>query len=193
MFGDRIKYAFLLVAVFAMIGYSGCILSPDEEPPPPKPESKYLPLTAKENVLLNLVQCYTDHNIVRYDELLHPDFIWYNQEGLTPQFFDRATDVDKTGKMFLAAENKYSDPLLWIELLTLKIYPGTWLQITEFEQAPCEDCWETTRTYEISARMNGGEKTYVGYDEVRFILVSVDKGGQRIYQIRRADDIKRPV
>ena len=103
---------------------------------------------------------------------------------------DRATDVDKTGKMFLAAESKYSDPKLWIELLTLKIWPGTWAQITEFEGAPCEDCWETQRTYEITARMSGGTLTYVGNDYVRFIVVGVDKGGQRIYQIRRADDIK---
>ena len=63
MFGNRMKYAFLVLAVFALIGYSGCILSPDEEAPVTPPAATYKSLTDKENIIYNLVQCYKEHNI----------------------------------------------------------------------------------------------------------------------------------
>jgi len=190
MFGSRVKYAFLALAIFALIGYSGCILSPDEETPEPEPKPTYKPLTEKENIIYNLMQCYKEHNIDRYEELLHPDFVWYNQDDTSN---DRTQDIYLTERMFLAAESKHPDPALWLDLLELKIYPGQWYQIYKVEEADCDDCWETTRTYEITARINGGAVTYIGYDDVRFILEGVDKDdGQKIYQIRRADDMKKP-
>ncbi len=191
MFGNRMRYAFVAFAVFALAGYSGCILSPDEEVPQPKPKPSYKPLTEKENIIFNLVQCYKEHNIDRYDELLHPNYVWYNQFGSTPEHSDRAQDVYLTGRMFLAADSKHPNPDIWLEKLDLLIYNGVWTQVLEFENAPCDDCWETTRGYEITARLNGGATTYVGYDTVRFIVMGVDKNNQRIYQIRRADDIKK--
>ena len=63
MLGNRMKYAFLAFAVFALIGYSGCILSPDEELPAAQPKPTYKALTDKENIIYNLVQCYKEHNI----------------------------------------------------------------------------------------------------------------------------------
>jgi hypothetical protein len=193
MFGNRMKYAFLALAVFALIGYSGCILSPDEEVPLPEVKPSYKPLTDKENIIYNLMQCYKEHNIDRYDELLHPDFVWYNQPGSIPEFNDRPQDVYLTGRMFLAAENKHPKPEVWLDKLELTIVQQGqyWTKIDSLEAAPCDDCWETTRDYYITAVTSGGKMTYIGNDLVQFIAKGVDLNGQRIYQLRRADDMKK--
>ncbi len=196
MFGNRLRYAFLVLAVFALVGYSGCILSPDEEVPEKPPAATYKSLTDKENIIYNLVQCYKEHNKDRFIELLHDDYIWYNQPGEeTPEYYDRTTDIAQTGRMFDAAENRPNiDPLKWLEALELTVVQqgGYWVQIYDIESVACDDCWETTREYTILARLNGGATTWVGNDLVKFIAKGVDKGGQRIYLLRRADDIAKP-
>jgi hypothetical protein len=188
MFGNRMKCAFLLIAVFALVGYSGCILSPDEEVPQPQPKPTYKPLTDKENVIYNLMQCYKEHTITRYDELLDPIYVWHNQDET---FYDRATDVAQTGKLFAAANNDYPDQKLWIEKLELIIYDATWNKIEDIDGVACSDCWETTRDYNISARMSGGALTYIGNDKAIFIVIGTSKGGQTTYQLRHIYDIKK--
>lgn len=194
MFGNKMKYAFLLIAVFALIGYSGCILSPDEEVPEPQPKPTYKSLTDKENIIYNLMQCYKEHNLTRFEELLHPDYVWYNQEGSTPEYNERAQDIYLTDRMFLAAEGKHPDPKLWLDKLELSIVQqgGYWTQVFVIGEVACDDCWETTREYYITAVISGGATTYIGNDLVKFIAIGVDKDGQRIYQLLRADDIKKP-
>jgi hypothetical protein len=194
MFGNRMKSAFLAAAVIAMFVFSGCILSPNEEVPPPQSKPTYKALTDKENIIYNLVQCYKDRNKDRFVELLHDDYIWYNQVGETPEYLDRTQDITQTGKLFDAVENQPNiKPELWLELLDLWIDPqGYWLQIYDVEEVPCSDCWETTRHYTITARANGGTTTWVGDDLVKFLAMGVDRNGQRIYLLRRADDIKKP-
>jgi hypothetical protein len=186
------KYAFLAIAAFALVVYSGCIFSPDEEPPPPKPDPTYKSLTEKENIIYNLVQSYKAHQINPFEELLHPDYIWYNQEGVTPEYLDRTTDILQTGRLFAAANNSSTIPAdKWLEALDLKIEAGYWEQIQDVEGVACADCWKTTRTYSILARLNGGATTWVGDDLIEFIAMGVDQGGKRIYLLRRAQDIKK--
>jgi len=196
MYGSRMKYAFLAIAVFALVVYSGCILSPDEEAPPPVPKPTYKSLTDKENIIYNLVQCYKEHNKDRFIELLHDEYICYNQPGgETPEYYDRTTDIAQTGQLFDMADNSSNiDPQWWLEKLELTIVQqgGYWEQIYAIGEIPCDDCWETTREYSILARLNGGETTWVGNDLVKFIAIGVVKNNQKIYQLRRADDIKKP-
>lgn len=191
MLGNRIRFAFLALAAFALIVYSGCILSPDEEAPEPQPKPTYKPLTEKENLIYNLLMCYQEHNITRYEELLHPDFIWYNQYGSTPEYNERTQDVYLTGRMFLAAEGKHPNPDVQIDKLTLWIDQTApqWYSVSDIAGVPCEDCWETTRAYQITAVMSGGDKTLLGEDNIKFIAIGVDQNGTKIYQILRADDI----
>jgi len=191
MFGNRLKLAFLALAVFAMIGYSGCILSPDEEQPDIPSVPTYKPLTDKENLIYNLVQCYKEHNINRYEELLDPDFIWYNQVGSVPEFSERTQDVYLTSRMFLAAEGKHPNPDVQIDKLTLwldQTVPN-WTQVQKIGDVPCADCWETTRAYTITAVMDGGDKTLLGDDIIKFLAIGVDQNGTKIYRFLRADDI----
>lgn len=193
MLGNRIRFAFLALAAFALIVYSGCILSPDEEAPEPQPKPTYKPLTERENLIYNLIQCYKEHNITRYEELLHPDFIWYNQPGATPEYNDRTQDVYLTGRMFLAAEGKHPNPQVWLDKLELNIdqVASTWTQVADIAGVPCTDCWETTRAYYITAVISGGSTTYIGDDTVKFIVIGVDQSGTKIYQFLRMDDIPK--
>jgi hypothetical protein len=194
MFGNRIKFAFLALAAFALIAYSGCILSPDEEAPTPQPKPTYKPLTDKENLIYNLVQCYKEHNIDRFDELLHADYIWYNQEGSDPQYYERAEDYSHTQRMFWAADNSSKiDSKLWLDRLELNIdqKAATWTQVDDIAGVPCTDCWETQRAYYITAVTSGGTTTYIGDENVRFIAIGVDQNGTKIYKILYAYDIPR--
>jgi hypothetical protein len=150
----------------------------------------YKSLTEKENLIYNLVLCYKQHNITRYEELLDQQFYFHNQDET---FADRAADIAQTGKMFAAAENTYSDPKLWLDKLELWIaQPGTWTQMAEINGAPCTDCWETTREYSITAIIAGGATTYIGNAQARFIAIGVDPRGKRIYQLRHIYDTPSP-
>lgn len=191
MLGNRIRFVFLALAAFALIAFSGCILSPDEEAPTPQPKPTYKPLTEKENLIYNLVMCYQEHNITRYEELLHPDFIWYNQFGSTPEYNERTDDVRLTRGLFQAAEGTHPNQALKVDKLTLQIDQTVpqWYSVADIGGVPCEDCWETTRRYMITAVMDGGDKTLLGNDDIKFIAIGVMQSGTKIYQLLRADDI----
>jgi hypothetical protein len=189
MFGNRMKSAFLGIAALAMIVYSGCILSPDEEVPQPQPKPTYKSLTDKENIIYNLMQCYKEHNVTRYEELLDAGFYWHDQDGTAK---DRATDISQTGKMFEAAEHTYPDPKWWLDRLELTIYNNPWTQVQEVDGEACADCWETTRNYYITAVISGGATTYIGDAQATFIAVGLDEGGQRIYRLRHIYDTPKP-
>ncbi len=187
MHGSRMKYAFLAIAAFALVVYAGCILSPDEDPPPPVTPPTYKSLTDRENLIYNLMQCYKEHKITRYEELLDAGFVWHNQDD---SFDDRATDIEQTRLMFSAAEGQYADPKLWLDKLELTIaLGGTWDELANIDGVPCDDCWDTTRDYYITAVVNGGETTYIGNARVRFIAIGVVKDNQTIYQLRHMYDI----
>jgi hypothetical protein len=188
MHGNRLRYAFLLFAVFALIGYSGCILSPSEEVPQPQPKPSYKPLTDRDNILYNLMQCYKEHNIDRYVEILDLNaFYWHDQDGVVKE---KDKDVEQTGKMFQAAEHGASiDPKWWLDKLELTIYSGNWTQTPKVDGVECADCWETTRSYYITAVLSGGATTYIGDAKATFIAIGVDEGGKRIYRLRHIYDI----
>ncbi len=190
MLGNRMKFAFLSLAAFALIVFSGCILSPDEEAPDKPPVITYKPLTEKENLIYNLLQCYKDRNITEYEKLLHGDFLWYNQAGSATEYNLRTDDVRMTRGLFEAAKNTYPNQDLWIDRLDLWIAsPGNWTQVPDIAGTPCADCWETTRDYQITAVMNGGDKTLVGNDLIKLYAIGIDEGGTKIYKFLRMDDI----
>ncbi len=182
-----------LLPLLSLLAVSGCILSPEEDPTPPDPTDNFKPLTDKENVMYNLVQSYKFTDIEKYQELLHPDYIWRNQEtdvteGKVPsEFYTRDQDIQGTLGLFKAKQGTHQDPSAVVDALELTIQPGSWQQITEVDGSPCEDCWETSRIYEINVVTP--TKTYYGNDLVKFIVVSVTEGGKTLYKLRRGDDI----
>jgi hypothetical protein len=182
-----------LLPLLSLLAVSGCILSPEKDPDPPDPTDNFKPLTTKENVLYNLVQSYKFADIEKYQELLHLDYIWRNQDsdiaaGKVPsEFFTRDQDIQGTHGLFKAFLGTHPDPSVEVDGIELTIQPGAWQEITEVDGSPCEDCWETSRIYEITVRTP--TKTWYGNDLVKFIVVPVDQNGQKLYKLRRGDDI----
>ena len=167
----------------------------DNSTQPKAPKPRYPEATTKEIVIGNLLNSYADRNIDQFAKLLHDDYIWYNQardvvSGGLPEYYTRSEDIAITRNMFLAALHTHPTSSLWLDKLELKIYPGTWEQIIQFEEVPCEDCWETTRPYELTLMTAGGALIYIANDLVRFIVVPVDVNGKKLYRIIRCDDIE---
>ena len=195
MSGIKMKYVFCVLIAFAVIGFAGCILTPTEVPPKDKPVPVYRDLKNKDDVPYNFVQCYKEHNLNRYMELLHDQYEWHNQDldvqGGMKEFNTRDEEITTHRNLFLAAEHQYPDPLKNIDKLDLAIQNAPWIQITEFEGNPCEDCWQTTREYFITVEFAGGTSILMGNDLVTLTVVGVPKDGTTYYRLRRADDIKQ--
>jgi hypothetical protein len=187
------RLAFIITILTVVIGLSGCILSPkDDTVPPDKPKYVYLDLTHKGDAIENLVTAYKEHNLTQVEKLLHPLYIWRNQDydilhNELPEFYSRSEEVTSTTNIFLAAE-KQSAPDKYIDKLELTIEDGSWQQVYEFQGEACEDCWQTTREYFITVVMSGGDLTLYGNDLVDFTIVPVTEGGKKLYKIGRADD-----
>jgi hypothetical protein len=178
-------FAVAATAFFAL----GCS-DTSTEPKVTKP--RYPEATTPEIVIGNLLLSYKDRNIQQFEKLLHPDYTWHNQPGDAPEFYTRSEDSLITGNMFLAALHTHPNSTLWLDKLDLHIYGGAWLQIADFENAPCEDCWETTREYSVILITTGGAITYIANDLVRFIVVPVEVNGTKLYRIVRCYDLPRP-
>ncbi len=186
------RFAMVVLASAALLVF-GCSDDPVQPAPPPCGYPCYKPLTDKENLIYNLILCYKAHNLPRYEDLLHPDFMWYNQAGVTPERCTRSEDVEITGNMFLAAEDRHPNEDLWIDKLDLVIYqPGTWTPIANFDSELCEDCWETTREYYLVLVMADGATTYIANGRVKFTVVPVAVNETKLYRIIRCDDLLSP-
>jgi len=187
------KSGVLALAVVAL-ALSGCLFSPDEDMDR-KPVVSYKPLTDKENVIYNLVRSYKQANIDEYVKILHDDFVWFNQArdivslGL-PEYNTRAEDSAMTARMFQAKLGTHPDPNRRIRELELELHGTVWQSVTELEGVPCEDCWETTREYYLTIRMYNGN-ILTGNNLVKLTVVSVMEDDQKLYKLRRADDIEK--
>ncbi len=177
----------------------GCIFGPEEKKEQKKanetPQCK--PLTAKENVISNLLIAYGTANIDCYTELLDSQYVWRNQDrditmNHLPEFVSREDDIRMTTNIFLAAQKKeHAGPQGYIDKLELKINTGSWDTLTTFQGNPCEDCWETTRAYMLMVVIDKGNTTLYAEDLVKFTIVCVKKDGKKLCKLMRLDDIAR--
>ena len=192
MLSRRCARAAAIAAAAGLCLFSGCIFGTDDDDKPKEPTPDYRALTDKDNVIHNLLESYTWCDIEEYERLLHPDYVWRNQErhvvmGELPEYFTRDEDLSSTGNLFKAKLGTHPDPLVKVNALNLAIQTGAWQHITEIDGSPCEDCWETTRLYEIA--VVSPTWTLYANDYVKFVVVPVMEGGNTLYKIRRADDI----
>jgi hypothetical protein len=93
--------------------------------------------------------------------------------------------------MFAAAKHTLPEHELWLDKLDLELNDGTWQPVSLFNEAACDDCWETTREYYVTLITAGGAVTYIANDRVTFIVVPVQVDGRTLYRIRRCDDIRK--
>jgi hypothetical protein len=181
-------------ALAILLALSGCIFGPDDKDATPKePTPDFRALTDKENVIHNLVESYRWADIEHYAELLHADYIWYNQDkdvqGGLPPFYTRAEDIGMTSNMFMAKGGTHPDPTKKIERMKLEIADGEWQQLPEIGGEPCSDCWETTRPYMLEIVMDEGNMTLIATALVKFAVVPVAVGEETLYKIYGAHDL----
>ncbi len=190
---SRVKMALACMLIMSMCAMLGCIFGPEnkKERPPEPPELKYEDLTEKEHVVFNLVLSYKKLDIEHYAELLHEDYIWYNQEGSDPEFLTRDQDIDATNGIFNSKKFGHPDENKRILRLQLEIWDGSWSTIDSLEGQPCADCWYTRRLYDITLEMASGTIIHA-HDYVDFYIIGIEENGKKKYQIIRADDIDLP-
>jgi hypothetical protein len=181
------RVATFALAAIALMGL-GCS---DNSTQPKVAKPRYPEATTKEIVIGNLLKSYEDRNIDQYAKLLHQDYVWYNQDGVLPQYYAEEEDIQHTGNMFLAALHTHPNPTLWLDKLELKLFGDVWMSVSEFDHLPCDDCWETTREYYLELRMAGGAVTYIANGQVQFVVVPVEVNGTKLYKIRRCHDIPK--
>lgn len=187
----RLAVAGLCLAAIPFLGCSDSTTKPKVAPP------RYKETVEKETVIRNLLLSYEDADIEQFAKLLHEDYVWYNQESDVvvlhlPEFYTRAEEIEKTGRMFLAAKHQHPDPAKNLDKLGLDIVAGTWIEVADFQGSPCEDCWETTREYSLLLIMDAGPLTLVAGGHVKLTIVSVQVDGTNVYRIIRADDLDLP-
>lgn len=167
----------LVIAIAA--GLIGCSDDPEK---PPGGESPYGDLTDKEDCIGNLVVSYELRDIEHYQEILHPDYVWYGKKwgalGDDLDVLDYAEDVAGTELLF---EHCVS--------LELEIDAGSWQAVDKIGEQPCTDCWETTRLYHFRFTLPGDDTIYISNGLVKFVIVPVDDGETTEYRIRIGYDI----
>jgi hypothetical protein len=193
----RITLAYITIAAL-FVAY-GCILSPDKGGGggDNQDTTGFRPLTDKENVIFNLMLSYKRADINQYGDLLHDQYTWHNQlDPSTPNLeeqWTRTQDYNATHNMFMSTRGSNPDPKWNVIKLELDIKNASWSLYPDSIPGypyPCTDCWQTTREYYITLATEGGD-TYIGNDLCLFIVVPVNRGGQKIYQLWRAEDIPK--
>jgi hypothetical protein len=177
----------------------GCIFGTDEKSDKKKspivPACK--PLTVKENVIYNLVLAYNTANLDCYLELLREEFTFHVQErdvvqqGL-PEYWTREEDSVIMRNMFLAAKGQHPDSNKNLGKLKLELADGAWVAITEFGGQPCDDCWETTRSYYLTLYFTRQDWALISQDLAKFTIVPVMVDGKKLYKLARLEDLEKP-
>jgi len=147
--------------------------------------------TSREGCVKMLEMALSHHGAEQYRELLlEPDstsefpegYVWLNNQGETdsdlPDSLDYAGDVE-------AVENLIAHILE----MDIRIFDSNWYSLDYLRGRNCSDCWETLRSYMISARLDNGE-VYVG--EFRLMItVGPDPEDTERYVIYEAVDLPK--
>ncbi|UCF04222.1 MAG: hypothetical protein JSV33_09740 [bacterium] len=176
----------LLLSLLIVLAF-GCILDPKEDiKPPPDNDDDFKDLTDKTDVGFNLVESYKKRNIDKFKELLHKEYIWYLQDrDVEPgeeNWWSRETDERVTDRIFDEANR-----------LELTIEFHRPVPLPELGGEPCDDCWEISGDYFITAQFQPEGTIYNGNDLVKLIIVPVndpDDGGRKEYRLLMAYDIE---
>ncbi len=180
---------FLLV-IFTLSVFAGCKTeSPvrSEEDPIEWPD-----LTEREHVIETILLVYENHErntddlMEHYEAVLYDDpsndhdYVWNMQEGDIIAGHDpiMLRDEDIQGTRFIL-ENASA--------LMLSISAGAWDPIPDV----CEECWETTRAYSISAKMfiGGEDMTFNGESMRIHFVVGPDEQVPGTWTIYIATDL----
>jgi len=150
--------AILITAILTMCVALSC--EADRATPyTPVERGSYQDLTAKDDVLSNLALSYNERNLREYDKLLDDNFVMIFSaadisEGVTPDQWARAKEVDVTGQMF---DPNHPTPDLRITNIdcTLDYAADDWTIEPENESHPDESWWRKVVAYDLIMKWDG--------------------------------------
>jgi len=142
------------------------------EPVKEKPAIDWPDMTSRDDVVRTVVLAYTNpkagESEAKYNALLHSQYFFkLHESDVAPgesAVMTRAEDIASTGWIF---ENE--------TLLELTITPeaGSWDAYPEIDGEPCENCWETTRSYIIRAQFGDETVIHQSPPERAFVTIIV--------------------
>ena len=180
-----------LLTIAALALAPGCIFDPKPSVDPPvRPEIEWPDMTDRDDVIRALVLCYTypsqSVSLVKYEGLLHTEYFFLMTDDDAAKFqvepyIDRVADLTSTELIF----ESQTDLALDIPV------EGSWLERLDIDGDPCENCWETLRTYYIRAQFGAENTIYVSPPERAFvtIVVAPDESDPSKWVIRAMYDL----
>jgi len=188
----------LIAVALLMTSLPGCILDPKETVEEQKKEPVEWPdRTDIEDCIEIIDLVYNrEKDVEKYKEvLLKPSqddsdplsdgFYWWNQkedvdEGRIEEFWGYSVEWMSTAGLLQHEQG-----------MSLDMFPGTWESISDFRGGPCEDCWETIRSYYLDVKLDNG-MNYIGDFFVKFV-VGPDPDNPDRYVIYQMEDLRKGV
>jgi hypothetical protein len=167
------KAALPLLLLTALLASPSCIFDPKEDPViPPVVPVPWPAMTARDDVIKTIVLAYTypkdGQSDSKYNALLHSQYFFKLHES----------DVEP-GASQIMPRNDDITSTLWIfeheTLLELSLTPevGSWDSYPEIDGEPCDNCWETTRSYFIRAQFGDETTIFQSPPERAFVTIIV--------------------
>jgi hypothetical protein len=151
------RCVYLCILAFIIAGVSSCIFDPknDDGKEPPPPDVTFLPLTEKDNVLVNIERAYVARRIEKYEEVLDDEFTFFLSSGDVggdiPEQWDKSEEILLNTRLF---DKTYAaKPCQKIEM-DIRTEEGlSWTEFTP-ASAPTETWYTTTVYYEFRFFIN---------------------------------------
>ena len=191
MLRSVLKTALPLLLITAMLASPSCIFDPKEDPVIPVKDPIVWPdMTTRDDAIKVVVLSYENPNDAgsesKYNALLHSQYF----------FKLHSSDVgDGESQIMTRAEDLLSTAWIFEEqtVLELTIDPeiGSWDTVDLVEGDPCENCWETTRSYFIRFQFEDEGTIYQSPPERAFvrIIVAPDENDTTKWVLRAMFDL----
>jgi hypothetical protein len=186
-----LKTALPLLLITAMLAAPSCIFDPKEDPVIPVKDPVVWPdMTTRDDAIKVVVLAYQNPNDSgsdsKYNALLHSQYFFKlhssDVEPTESQIMTRVQDLLSTEWIF---DNQ--------TMLELSITPeiGSWDAVELVEGDPCDNCWETTRSYYIRAQFEDEGTIYQSPPTSAFvrIIVAPDESDATKWVLRAMFDL----
>jgi hypothetical protein len=155
--------------------FGSCILDPKKEPPPDNGGGgTFKPLKDKDDVLYNFELAYNNRDINEYTKLTDEDasvyiFVFSPEDfasGKTAQSWERAQDLEITGKIFLRG-GKTKNLSMNFDYVEGDL---TWEEATPPAGHEEESWYQKTVSYDLSLEMTNGQIYFAVDSQALFII-----------------------
>jgi hypothetical protein len=150
----------------------------------------YEDLQDKDDILLYLESAYNSRSLLKISRLLDENFVFFFSEsdfvqGLTPEQWDRASEINATSNMFSGHAPPGGYPINAINV-NLTYPPDVWTAFNPPE-APTETWYQKTVSYDIV--VNADPFTFIGTDITMIVQIRyADVGEESFWRLVRWRD-----